>query len=244
MNRRILFAARMLLAVFAAILLAQVSPGPVLASPAGTSYGAYLDLPLPTEAGGDPLFEGHFNPDIPFNGRPTILPYDTDFGRDLWITESYLMDPVDRNETATFLIFGGDGSEIPPPAGSHTSLAVNPLDTGEVTYLGLWNLYWEGSTAGISPDNISPMLSASFDGGSTFSTLSQDDWVMTFLDGDGTIASPLAIQFEINSAALADPAATDLQLDLNVRPVPIPSAIFLLTSGLIGLLGFRKLRSR
>lgn len=244
MNTRILFATRMLLAVFAGTLLAQVSPGPVLASPVGTSYGAYLDLPLPTETGGDPLFEGHFNPEIPFNGSPTILPYDTDFGRDLWITESYLMDPSNHNETVTFLVFGGDGSDMPPAVGSHTSLAVNPLDTEAVTYLGMYSLYWAGSTAGISVDNVTPILSASFDGGSTFNTLNQDDWIMTYLDGNGTVDYPLEVQFEINSGALAGPTATDLQLELNVRPVPIPSAIFLLTSGLVGLLGFRKMRKR
>ena len=242
MNTRILFATRMLLAVFAAILFAQVSPGTVLASPVGTSYSASLDLPIPEE-GGQFILDQHFNPNVPFNGSPTILPDVTGlgpgFGRDLWITESYI------DESATFLIFGGDGSEIPPPAGSHTSLALYPLDTGELTYLGLFNLYWADSTTGISADNISPMLSASFDGGSTFSTLSQDDWEISGLAGDGTLDNPLAIQFAINSGALDGPTtATDLQLDLNVRPVPIPSAIFLLTSGLIGLLGFRKLRSR
>ncbi|UCD82783.1 MAG: hypothetical protein JSW26_15525 [Desulfobacterales bacterium] len=213
-----------------------------LASPVGTNFTAVLDIPVLVQPGDQPKYEYHFSDSILFDSAPGILPNDegppdagdnTD-GKDFWVTETYSQDAAGGGEHLSILISSGDG----------TQLTVNEIDQGQVAALGIFDLYWAGSSAGVSV--IDFVLAPSFDGGLTFEPFDSSDFVGDpEIFGTGTVDDPLGFYFEIFGDSLLLPiepsalTATDLKLDFTVQPVPISGSLWLLLSGLIGLIGLK-----
>jgi hypothetical protein len=193
-----------------------------------------LDIPVLVQPGNQQMTEGHFNDAVPFDGIADILPNDYGPGKDLWVTEDYSRDAASGRDHISILISSGNG----------TPLTVNAIDTNGIAALGIFDLYWAGSTAGVNVIDI--VLAPSFDGGQTFEPLISSDFVGDpEIFGAGTVDDPLGFYFELFGESLKLPieptalTATDLKLDIAVQPVPIPGSLLLLLSGLISFIGFK-----
>lgn len=229
------------------VIAGLLGPGLVqfaLASPVGTTFTAVLDIPVLVQPGSQQMYEYHFNADIPFDpsGSPTILPNDEGppgagdnaAGKDLWITEAYSQNTAGGGNHVSILISSGDG----------TPLTVNDINQSGIAALGIYDLYWAGSTAGVT--FIDFVLAPSFDGGQTFEPFDSSAFLGDpEIFGAGTVDDPLGFYFEIFGYSFKLPVeptpltATDLKLDFTVQPVPIPGSLWLLLSGLISLIGLK-----
>jgi hypothetical protein len=220
--------------VLGALTLSLALAGNVEASLAGP-YEAFLDGDV-TDGAFEFGIEGH-DAIVTFDGTTEALPNtfnsnDNLTGNDLWITE------MQTGNHVSIWVFGGDGTSTPPELGSYGPLFNNPLETsgaGIVTFdlegLSDSNLSFPGGTI----ENL--LVTATFDGGNSSGDVSVD---LLNIFGDGTQLNPFDIFMDLNSADLV--AATDLHLDFDIQAVPVPAAVWLFGSGLVGLVGVARRR--
>lgn len=214
-------------------IVTLLGPGLVqlaIASPVGTTYEAYLEIPVLAPPGS----QGNFEEAVAFDGNPAVLPIDFGPAKDLWITEAYSSDAGTGRETISISISGSI-------TGTPAPLTDNQIDSGGEAILEISGLYWEGSQNGVNLIDFG--LDCSFGGGQLCEPIDPD----VFIDGDGTLDNPLILSFLFPAAVLfknLEPSgfenATDLMLTFTVQPVPIPGTLLLMFSGLIGIFAIKR----
>ncbi|CAB1061018.1 hypothetical protein D1BOALGB6SA_5789 [Olavius sp. associated proteobacterium Delta 1] len=211
------------------------------ASPVGTEYEAYLEIPLLLEPG----YKSYLETAVLFDGNPAILPEyegpapgdDLDSGKDIYIDEDYSENASSGRENILIQISSGDG----------TSLTLNDIDGDGTAVLELvfsgtfWEDSWADADAGISKIDFETSLL--FPGETEFNPV---DSVQSEPLGDGSLDDPLILAFEIDAGELIGfdgPGIvnlSDLRLDMTFQPVPIPGSLLLLISGLICILSIKR----
>lgn len=204
----------------------------VSASPIGTDYGAYLYIPLqsPLEA---EEYENDPEEPFTFDGTPAELPIVSGPGISLRITDSYSQNSSNGSDTITITIFGANGA----------ALTDNTIDGDAELELSFSGTFWEEVAADAATDqNI-----IDFNISVLFSSENPIDVDFDFADigGDGTPSNPLAYAFTIFDGELTQTEglnlnASDLMLEMDIQPVPIPGTLLLMISGLIGVFAIRK----
>jgi hypothetical protein len=225
-------------------IAALVGPGLVqfaTASPVGTVYVAYLEIPLLA----DPGYKSYLDEAILFDGNPTVLSEyegpppeeDLDSGKAVYIVESYSQDISSGHENILIQISSGDG----------TPLTLNDIDGDwnailELEFSGsFWENSWADAEAGISKIDFETSLL--FPGETEFTSIASD---LSQPIGDGSLDDPLILSFEIPAGELIgligddNVNLSDLRLDITFQPVPIPGTLLLMFSGLIGIFAIKR----
>jgi hypothetical protein len=204
-----------------------------IASPVGTAYEAYLEIPVLVQPG----IESNYEEGVPFDGVPVVFPNDVGPGKDLWITEDYSRDAASGREDISITISSGDG----------TSLTINAIDEDgfSILELAFYGSYWENMWA----DAVAELSKIEFDiavlfpGETEFNSV---DFIPIEPAGDGTPDFPLILPFEIPAGELIGidgddiVNASDMRLEITVQPVPIPGTLLLMISGLIGIFAIKR----
>jgi len=217
-----------------AAIVTLLGPGLVqlaIASPVGTTYEAYLEIPILAPPGN----QGNFEEAVLFDPNPAVLPIDFGPAKDLWITEAYSSDAGTGRKTISILISGSI-------TGTPAPLTDNQIDSGGEAILDISGLYWEGAQNGVNLIDFG--LECSFGGGQLCDPIEPTD---EFIDGDGTVDNPLILSLIFPAAVLfrnLEPSgfenAADLMLTFTVQPVPIPGTLLLMISGLIGIFAVKR----
>ena len=219
---------------------------PTLASPWGTNYGVTLDGVVDPSVGIPPEMEDIEGHDgiVTFDGIPDLITNDlvpgppAFPGNDLWVTEDAVTNP-DGSETISIWI-ESEGDSCPE------LLFCNPLDLTIPVFLEIYDLYWvEGPAAVISDIEL---LLTFFPGDPGIPIIPMSENIL----GSGSISDPLFMFFELDPfdfEGCLGPGAigpvsigcpTDLHLNFTVSHVPVPPALWLFGSGLLGLVGISR----
>lgn len=219
------------------IFLSQFLLSTAYSTPLGSQYEVILDAFLPSGQ-----IEGHFGP-VLFDGSPDpilndLVPLTPDLpGHDLFVTE-HVEDIFQGNnkigEHISIWVLGDDFDPFVPLFNN------NPIEQLQFEVTGL---NWRPESPGGVVSNIQLTLSFGQEGGlllPVFPTFSD-------ISGSGTVDDPLFMSFGLNGFdfnGIDGSIPTDIHLDFDVSHVPIPAALPLFLTGLIGFLAASRRRYR
>jgi len=217
---------------------------PANASPVGTDYFFNLDARVIAPGYTDPKIEGHgawltfdgsgesVATDYQPSAQPNPIPPFVE-GTVLWVTEE--INVINTNTEELVFKMWTDSVDSGLPLFNNILAPYSEYDWP--IFLGITELYWPGFSGYVQVTDHTAYLSYGVG-----DPLTQIDFLPSRTDryGDGTEASPFGMDFAYDTADFVNSSnekAIYMELHLTLSHVPIPPAVWLFGSGLLGLIG-------
>jgi hypothetical protein len=220
---------------------------PTFASPVGTDYFFNLDARVIASGVSGTKIEGH-GAWLTFDGsgesvatdympvaQPNPIPPFVE-GTVLWVTEENNIINANTEELVFKMWTDNVNSGLP----LFNNILAPYSEYDWPIFLGITELYWPGFSDYVQVTDHTAYLSYGIG-----APLTQIDFLPSRTDryGDGTEASPFGMDFAYDTADFvnsSDEKAIYMELHLTLSHVPIPPAVWLFGTGLLGLVGMAR----